>query len=115
MLSVLLCLKTFVSSVFAPNQFLVGISFGIVAGFFEEIGWTGYAFPKMARKEIVLGASVALGVLWGIWHMPAIDYLGTATPHGAYWLRYFLVFTATMTAMRVLIGWIYTNTRCWRS
>jgi hypothetical protein len=40
-----------------------------------------------------------------------IDYLGTATPHGAYWLQYFLAFTAAMMAMRVLIGWIYTNTK----
>jgi uncharacterized protein len=111
MLSVLLCLKAFVSPVFAPNQFLLGISFGIVSGFFEEIGWMGYAFPKMVRKENALGASVALGVLWGIWHMPVIDFLGTATPHGAYWLRYFLAFTAAMTAMRVLMGWIYTNTK----
>lgn len=110
-LIVLLCLKVFVSPVFAPNRFLVGASFGIVAGFFEEIGWTGYAFPKMAQIANPLGAAIALGVLWGTWHMPVIDYLGTATPHGAYWLPYFLAFTAAMTAMRVLIGWLYANTR----
>jgi membrane protease YdiL (CAAX protease family) len=110
-LTVLLCLKTFVSPVFAPNRFLIGISFGIVAGFFEEIGWMGYAFPRMVRKGNALAASVALGLLWGMWHLPVIDYLGTATPHGAYWLRYFAAFAAAMTAMRVLIGWIYTNTQ----
>lgn len=108
---VLFILKTFVSPVFAPNRFFVGISFGIIAGFVEEIGWTGYAFPKMAQKTNALGAAIALGMLWGIWHAPVIDFLGTATPHGAYWLRYFLAFTAAMTAMRVLIGWIYANTQ----
>ncbi len=110
MLSVLLLLKALVSPIFAPNRFLLGISFGVVAGFFEEIGWMGYAFPRMIRKENKLVPSIALGLLWGIWHLPVIDYLGTATPHGAYWLRYFLVFTAAMTAMRVLIAWTYTNT-----
>ena len=110
-LIVLLCLKTFVSPVYAPNRFFVGISFGIVAGFFEEIGWMGYAFPKMTQNQNALKAAIALGALWGVWHIPAIDYLGTATPHGAYWLRYFLAFTAAMTAMRVLIGWIYANTK----
>lgn len=110
-LVVLLCLKAFVSPVFAPNRFFVGVSFGIVAGFFEEIGWTGYALPKMAQTGNPLRASIMLGVLWGAWHMPVIDYLGTATPHGAYWLRYFFAFTAAMAAMRVLIGWIYTNTK----
>lgn len=110
-LIVLLCLKAFVSPAFSPNRFFVGISFGVVAGFFEEIGWTGYAFPKMVQSTNALGAAIALGVLWGSWHVPVIDYLGTATPHGAYWLPYFLAFTAAMTAIRVLIGWIYLNTR----
>lgn len=110
-LGVLWCMKSFVSPVYAPGHFVVGVSFGIVAGFFEEIGWTGFAFPEMARQGNPLGSGIALGVLWGIWHLPVIDYLGTATPHGTYWLRYFLAFTAAMTAMRVLIGWIYTNTK----
>ncbi len=111
MLTVLLCLKTLVSPVYAPNRFFVGFSFGIVAGFFEEIGWTSYAFPKMAGTGNRLGAAIALGVLWATWHIPVIDYLGTATPHGAYWVRYFLAFTAAMTAVRVLIAWIYANTK----
>jgi len=107
---VLFILKTFVSSVFAPNRFFAGVSFGIVAGFFEEIGWTGFAFPKMAKTSNALPPAVTLGVLWGCWHIPVIDFLGTATPHGIYWLPYFLAFTAAMTAMRVLIGWMYINT-----
>jgi membrane protease YdiL (CAAX protease family) len=110
-LLVLLVLKIFVSPVFAPGRFFLGASFGIVAGFFEEIGWMGFAFPKMTRTGNMLGAGISLGVLWGCWHIPVIDFLGTATPHGSYWLPYFLAFTAAMTAIRVLIGWIYANTK----
>jgi membrane protease YdiL (CAAX protease family) len=106
----LFCMQKFVSPIFAPGRFLVGIGFGIPAGFFEEIGWTGYAFPKMHRKTSALAASVFLGLLWGFWHLPVIDFLGTASPHGRYLVTYFLAFIAAMTAMRVLIGWIYTNT-----
>ncbi len=108
---ILLELKTFVSVVFTPNFFWMGILFGLPAGFFEEIGWTGYAFPKMREKLGTLSASVVLGLLWGLWHLPVIGYLGTAVPHGTYWLHYFLAFIAAMTAMRVLIGWIYVNTK----
>jgi CAAX protease family protein len=43
--------------------------------------------------------------------LPVVKYLGAATPHGAYWLPFFLAFTLDMTAMRVLIGWLYTHTR----
>ena len=107
---VLLFMKVFVSMDFAPNTFLIALGFGIPAGFLEEIGWTGYAFPQMCRDKSALAASILLGVLWGLWHIPVIDFLGTATPHGKYLPAYFLAFAGAMTAMRVLISWMYTNT-----
>lgn len=110
-LSVLFCFETFVSPVYAPNRFLLGVLFGVPAGFLEEIGWTGYAFQKMRLQSNELAASVLLGLLWSIWHLPVIDFLGTATPHGAYWFPFFVAFAVAMTAMRVLISWIYTNTK----
>ena len=110
-LSVLLFLETFVSPSYAPNHFFMGILFGIPAGFLEEIGWTGYAFPKMRYQNDGLTPSILLGTLWALWHMPVVNYLGTVTPHGKYWLPFFLAFGLAMTAMRVLIAWIYTNTR----
>jgi len=109
-LAVLLCVKTFVSPVFAPNRFFVGIGFGFVAGFFEEIGWIGYAFPKMRRGKNFLAPAILLGLLWGTWHIPVVDYLGTSTPHGAYWFSFFLAFTGAMTAMRAVIAWVYSHT-----
>jgi membrane protease YdiL (CAAX protease family) len=109
-LIVLCSLKTFVSPVFAPNAFLIGIAFGLPAGFFEEIGWMGYAFPRMRDAMDPLKASIVLGLLWSVWHIPVIDYLGTATPHGNDWLPFFLAFAAAMTAMRVIIGWVYMHT-----
>jgi membrane protease YdiL (CAAX protease family) len=110
-LAVLFWMKTSLSAIFAPGFFLVGIGFGIPAGFLEEVGWTGYVFPQMSRKASALTASIRLGLLWGLWHLPVIDFLGTATPHGGYLVAYFLAFTGAMTAMRVLIAWTYTNTR----
>jgi membrane protease YdiL (CAAX protease family) len=110
-LGILLLLKTFVSPVYSPNRFWLGLAFGIPAGFFEEIGWTGFAFQKMSLKLPPLHAAILLGLLWGLWHVPVINFLGTAVPHGAYWLHFFLAFTAAMTAMRVLISWLYTHTK----
>jgi CAAX protease family protein len=109
-LGVLYALKTFRSPLFAPNDFWVGVSFGCIAGFFEEIGWTGYAFPEISARRNGFTSAILLGVLWGLWHLPVVDYLGTATPQGAYWFRFFLAFTAAMTAMRVLISWLSART-----
>ena len=110
-LTVLFCMKEFVSPIFAPGSFLVGIAFGIPAGLLEEIGWTGYAFPKMCQNASAVTASILLGLLWSLWHLPVIDFLGAAAPHGSYLIPYFLAFTVAMTAMRVLIGWVSVNTR----
>lgn len=71
----------------------------------------GYAFPRLCSKYSDLVSGVILGLLWGVWHLPVIDYLGTATPHSSYWIPYFLAFTAAMTAVRVLIAWVYANTK----
>jgi membrane protease YdiL (CAAX protease family) len=110
-LTVLLFLQRFASPVYSPNRFFWGILFGIPAGLLEEIGWMGYAFPKMRSESNGLAAGIVLGLLWSLWHLPVIDYLGTATPHGADWFPFFMAFTLAMTAMRVLIAWIYTNTK----
>jgi membrane protease YdiL (CAAX protease family) len=109
-LTVLFLAAHFLSPVFTPNTFLAGISFGIVAGFLEEIGWTGYALPKMCSPKNVLGTALVIGLLWSTWHLPVINYLGSATPHGRYWFHFFVAFAACMTAMRVLIAWAYVNT-----
>src|SRR5215469_10404976 len=109
-LVVLLLLERFVSPSFAPNHFWMGIAFGVPAGICEEIGWTGFAFPKMRAHQSAHGAAIWLGILWGVWHLPVISFLGAATPHRQFWFVFFLGFTLAMTAMRVLIAWIYTNT-----
>jgi membrane protease YdiL (CAAX protease family) len=109
--TVLLCLKTFVSPTYAPNHFLPGLGFGLLAGFFEEIGWMGFAFPRMRRYWGSFASAALLGVLWGTWHLPVIDFLGAATPHGTYLLPFFLAFTAAMTAMRELIAFVYARTK----
>lgn len=109
-LGVLALLQRLVSSVYAPNLFLPGVLFGIPAGLLEEIGWTGYAFPKMRSRTEGLSASIGLGLLWSLWHLPVIDYLGTTTPHGSYRWPFFCAFTVAMSAMRVLIALVFTNT-----
>ena len=110
-LTVLFGLDKLVSPAYAPNRILVGIMFGVIAGFLEEVRWTGFAFPVLSARRCWFSSAVFLGLLWGIWHLPVIDFLGTATPHGSYLLPYFLAFTVAMTAMRVLIGWVYSHTR----
>jgi membrane protease YdiL (CAAX protease family) len=107
---VLFVMSKLVSPVFTPKFFALGLLYGISAGLLEEIGWMGFAFPHMNIKRSTLTTAILLGLLWGLWHAPVVDYLGSAAPHGAYWLPFYLAFIALLVAMRVLIVWIYSNT-----
>ena len=106
-LTVLFCLKTLVSPIYAPNHFWLGVTFGLLAGFLEEIGWTGFAYPKLRQRFAVLPAAAILGLFWGLWHVPVIDFLGAASPHGKALPAFFAAFVAAMAALRVLIAWFY--------
>ena len=110
MLAVLTALRALVSPSFAPQFLAFGIGAGIVAGFFEELGWTGFAYPRLRARYGALGGALLLGVVWALWHFPVVDSLGAASPHGPAWPAFFAGFAALIVAVRVLIAWLYVNT-----
>lgn len=108
---VLSLLTRFISPAFTPNFFPMGLLFGIPAGIIEETGWTGFAFPQMIKKYDAFKSAMALGFLWGLWHLPVINFLGAAAPHGSYLLAFAVSFILAMAAIRVIMCWLYINTK----
>ncbi len=109
LLCISLLLGIFVSSELAPTLGLLGIFGGPLAGFLEETGWIGFAYPKMQGKASALRTGIYLGIIHGVWHIAA-DFLGNSNAFGAYWLPYFFGFFLHVMALRVLIVWVYSNT-----
>jgi uncharacterized protein len=109
-LAVLGGLTLMFSPTFTPQFVGFGIAAGVLAGFCEEIGWTGFAYPRMRQRFGWLPAALLLGVLWALWHLPVVDSLGAASPHGRWWPEFFGAFAAVLVALRVLIAWTYTRT-----
>jgi len=46
-------------------------------GFGEEIGWRGFALPRLQKAMSVSKATILLALMWAIWHIPAFFYLDT--------------------------------------
>jgi len=51
----------------------------------EEIGWRGLALPLLQQRMSALSASAVLGLVWGVWHLPAFFIGGTPQGDYAFW------------------------------
>jgi membrane protease YdiL (CAAX protease family) len=61
----------------APITFLLALSLGPMG---EELGWRGFALPRLHRAHGAVKASLILGTLWLFWHLPATLVPGVALP-----------------------------------
>ncbi len=59
------------------SSLLFALAFAAIKGPVEEFGWRGLALPLLQRKLAPIWAGLILGVIWGIWHMPAFLLSGT--------------------------------------
>jgi uncharacterized protein len=80
------------------------LSIFIFAGLGEELGWRGFALPRLQASQQAFAASLLLGVVWGLWHLP----LKIAT---GYTPLDFIGFFLDIIAYSVLFAWVYNNTK----
>ena len=71
----------------------------------EEIGWRGYALPRLAARFGLARASIVLGIIWAAWHLPLFFIPGTDTTGQS-----FPLYLLQVTALSVAIAWLYANT-----
>jgi uncharacterized protein len=69
----------------------------------EEVGWRGYALPHLSKGVGRLRASLIIGVVWALWHLPM--FVGQGTPLTL--MPYMFVF---FCAGSVLFSWFYFRT-----
>jgi membrane protease YdiL (CAAX protease family) len=68
---------------FSSLEALIGaLALMAIKGPVEELGWRGVALPLLQRRLAPLWAGLALGLVWGLWHLPA--FLLGGTPQGAW-------------------------------
>jgi membrane protease YdiL (CAAX protease family) len=76
----------------------------LLTNFGEEIGWRGYALPKLQDRMSPVAASLLLGVLWGAFHWVALA--GNDAP-----LAYMAVSTIQLTGMSVIMTFVFNGSR----
>jgi uncharacterized protein len=92
-----------------------GLIGGLLAGIFEELGWTGFAIPRLRLRYGVLTTGLIVGVLWGAWHI-LVNLWAANVAAGALPLAIFVpmiladLLLSWMPAFRVLMVWVYDQT-----
>ena len=74
----------------------------------EELGWRGYALPRLQIDHGALSASVLLGILWAFWHSPLMIFpeWRSDLPIGAFLIAYPLY----IIPLAIIFTWVYNNT-----
>ena len=92
---------------YGPGIIITAIVAAIFGGpLGEEIGWRGYAPPRLSAKFGKARASVLLGMVWASWHIPVffipgMDQSGQSLP----------VYILQVTALSVAMAWLYWHTK----
>lgn len=73
----------------------------------EELGWRGYALPKLLAQRTPITASLILGVLWALWHLPNFIFPVAGVPA----LGPFPVVAVWIMAQTFLFTWLYINSK----
>ena len=95
---------------------IMGISSGIMAGIFEELGWTGYAVQMLRGKYSIIITGLIVGGVWGAWHILSNDIWACQVYKGGIPLPLFVIVNGLLFAIgqlpayRVLTVWIYDRT-----
>jgi membrane protease YdiL (CAAX protease family) len=82
------------------------LSFAVMlffAALLEEVGWRGFALPKLLATRRALAAALIIGIMWGLVHLalllPGMVHAGTSP----------LATLIYLVSLSVLLTWLYVN------
>ena len=86
-------------------MFLAYIPIMIVGGGLEELGWRGTALPELQKRLSPLPATVILGIIWSVWHLPLFFLPGVIQYGTSFWL-----FALEVIGIALVMSWLYNWT-----
>ena len=76
------------------------------SGIGEEVGWRGFALPRLQHTRSAMTSTVLLAMGWAGWHLPAFFYVPSYTAIG---LRILPGFFMGVLAGAIVLTWLYNS------
>jgi membrane protease YdiL (CAAX protease family) len=94
---------------FLPNLGLWAWGFWfLTSGLGEELGWRGFALPRLQRTHSAMTSTLLLTLAWAGWHLPAFYYLPGYRAMG---LLVVPAFFLGLFAGAIVLSWVYNTSR----
>ncbi len=77
-------------------------------GFGEEVGWRGFALPRLQKRRTAMTSSLFVGGAWALWHLPLFAFAGGLTSMGPGGVAGWLFSLATGS---ILMTWLFNASR----
>jgi membrane protease YdiL (CAAX protease family) len=71
-------------------------------GIGEEVGWRGFALPRLGKGRHPLAATLLLAMFWALWHLPQLFYYLFEPLKIVGWL-------ITLVAGAIVFTWLFTK------
>ncbi len=95
------------------SEMAICLTIGI-APVWEEVGWRGFAQPRIQRLYGPVVGSLILGALWGVWHLPFFfGPLARTGPEATFVSAGIALveFSIGLTGLSVVMAWVLNNCR----
>ena len=73
----------------------------------EELGWRGYALPRLLRRQSIFWSGLIIGMIWALWHLPL--FWVPSSGSGSGWSD-FVWFFFQLTGWSLMLAWLYART-----
>jgi len=88
-----------------PLYFLITLLGGPLG---EEFGWRGFALPNLQRRWGPVVASIIIGIVWGLWHLPL--FFQPESFHYQMGLPFLPLYVVAEIVLATFITWVYNKT-----
>jgi len=92
-----------------PGSLVPWFGFLLVVAVIEEVGWRGYALPRLLETHSLIASSTVLGAVWALWHVPLFVIPGTWQHAQGFGSPVFWRYVIQILPRTYLYTWVYVR------